>query len=285
MIEIDFIEELDRFNLALKKDSTEIQEGEQSSSSTGQGMIFEDHKKYQPGDDIRKIDWKAYARTDDVYVKRFEEEKSITVHILVDRSSSMDFGDPNKYDYAAKIGLALAYMASNTNDRFRYSVFSETITDISSARRNPNLGEMVDTLNQLRKTPESLVERCVSEYSAKIENKSVVVIISDFLTDVEEIKSAVSRLSGSDVVLVNTFDQQELDPDMEGDKILKDPESDSRLRTYISRKTRSDYKENIQEHTDEVEEIANMYGAEYILASTSDDVFDSFLKVWRAINE
>lgn len=285
MIEVDFIEELDRFNLALKKNSTEIQEGEQSSTSTGQGMIFEDHKKYQPGDDIRKIDWKAYARTDDIYVKRFEEEKSLTVHILVDRSSSMDFGDPNKYDYAGKIGLALAYMTSNTNDRFRYSVFSETVTDISSARRNPNLGEMVDTLNELRKTPESLIERCVNDYSAKIENKSVVVIISDFLTDVEEIESAVSRLSGSDVVLVNTFAEQELDPDLEGDKILTDPESDSRLRTYISRKTRSNYKENIREHTSQVEEIADKYGAEYILASTSEDVFDSFLKVWRAINQ
>ena len=285
MIEVDFIEELDRFNLALKKNSTEIQEGEQSSASTGQGMIFEDHKKYQPGDDIRKIDWKAYARTDDIYVKRFEEEKSLTVHILVDRSSSMDFGDPNKYDYAGKIGLALAYMTSNTNDRFRYSVFSETVTDISSARRNPNLGEMVDTLNELRKTTESLIERCMNDYSAKIENKSVVVIISDFLTDVEEIESAVSRLSGSDVVLVNTFAEQELDPDMEGDKILTDPESDSRLRTYISRKTRSNYKENIREHTSQVEEIADKYGAEYILASTSEDVFDSFLKVWRAINQ
>jgi uncharacterized protein (DUF58 family) len=285
MIEVDFIEELDRFNLALKKNSTEIQEGEQSSSSTGQGMIFEDHKKYQPGDDIRKIDWKAYARTDDIYVKRFEEEKSLTVHILVDRSSSMDFGDPNKYDYAGKIGLALAYMTSNTNDRFRYSVFSETVTDISSARRNPNLGEMVDTLNELRKTPESLIERCVNEYSAKIENKSVVVIISDFLTDIDEIESAVSRLSGSDVILVNTFDEKELDPDMEGDKILRDPESDSRLRTYISRKTRNNYRENIQEHMDQIEEVADKYGAEYILASTSDDVFDSFLKVWRAINQ
>ena len=104
MIEIDFIDELDRFNLALKKNSTEIREGEQSSSSTGQGMVFEDHKKYQPGDDIRRIDWKAYARTNEVYVKRFEQEKSLTAHILVDRSSSMEFGNPTKYDYAAKIG-------------------------------------------------------------------------------------------------------------------------------------------------------------------------------------
>lgn len=286
MIEIDFIDELDRFNLALKKNSTEIKEGEQSSSSTGHGIIFEDHKKYLPGDDIRRIDWKAYGRTDDLYVKRFEEEKSITVHILVDRSSSMDFGEKEeKYDYASKIGLALAYMVSNTNDRFRFSVFSETITDISSARRNPNIGAMVETLNGLRKTPESKVEKCITEYSAKIENKSVVVIISDFLTDLEEIESAVNRLKNSEVVLVNTFDIEEIDPSMEGDKILQDPESDQQMRTYISRKTRSDYRQKLEKHMQDIEEIAEKYGAEYILASTEEDVFESFLKVWRAINE
>lgn len=286
MIEIDFIDELDRFNLALQKNSTELQEGEQSSSSSGQGMVFEDHKKYMPGDDIRRIDWKAYARTDDLYIKRFEEEKSITVHILVDRSSSMDFGKKEKkYDYAAKIGLAIAYMTSNTNDRFRYSVFSETITDISAARRNPNIGAMVDTLNQLRKTPESKVEKCITEYSSRIKNKSVVVIISDFLTDLEQLESAISRLSGSQVILVNTLDIEEIDPTIEGDKILQDPESDSELRTYISRKTRNDYRTKLEKHMEGIQETAEKYGADYILASTGEDVFESFLKVWRAINE
>ncbi|PSH00104.1 MAG: DUF58 domain-containing protein [Nanohaloarchaea archaeon SW_4_43_9] len=286
MIEINFIDELDRFNLALKKNSTEIKEGEQSSSSTGQGIIFEEHKKYLPGDDIRRIDWKVYARTDNLYVKRFEEEKSITVHILIDRSSSMNFGKKEKkYDYASKIGLAMAYMVANTNDRFRFSVFSETITDISSARKNPDMGGMVETLNQLRKTPESKVEKCLTEYSSRIKNKSVVVIISDFLTELGDIESGLNRLENSDVILVNTLDIEEIDPSIEGDKILQDPESDSELRTYVSRKTRSNYKQQLEEHMQKIEEKAEKYGAEYILASTQEDVFESFLKVWGALNE
>ena len=285
MIEVDFVDLLDRFNLALKKNSTEIYEGEQESPRTGQGMIFEDHKKYIPGDDIRKMDWKAYARTDEFYIKRFEKENSLTLHILVDRSSSMDYGENNKFDYAAKLGLATAYMTSKTNDRFRFSVFSETITDISSARRNPNMGEMVDTLNSLRKTPESLIERCVTEYANRIENKSVVVIISDFLTDSEQVESALKRLKGSEVVLVNTLDSSEIEPDMHGDKILKDPESDDKIRTYLSKRTRNKYQEEIEEHTQEIEEIARKYGAHYLLVSTGDDFFDSFMEVWRAINQ
>jgi len=284
MIEADFIEELERFNLALKKHSTEIKEGEQSSSSTGNGMIFEDHKKYVPGDDIRKMDWKVYARTDELFVKRFENEKSITAHVLVDRSSSMDYGNTNKYDFASKLGLAMAYMVSNTNDRFRFSVFSETVTDISSARRSANMGDLIQTLNELRKTPESRVERCITEYSQRIENKSVVVIISDFLTDAEEIENALKRLKGSEVVLVNLLDSEEMDPEMHGDKILKDPESSSRLRTYLSNKTKEDYRSQLTEHTDELEEIADKYGANYILRSTEDEFFESFLDIWNAVN-
>ncbi len=284
MIEIDFIDQLDRFNLVLKKNSSEINEGQQKSNFSGQGMIFEDHKKYVPGDDIRKMDWKAYARTEQFYIKRFEQEKSLTLHILVDRSSSMDYGENNKYDYAAKLGLATAYMASNTNDRFRYSVFSETITDISSARRNPNLAAMVETLNNLRKTPDSLIEECITEYSKRIRNKSAVIIFSDFLTDLEQIESALKRLKDTETILVNTLAAQELDPDLQGDKILLDPESDSRIRTYLSKKTRKDYRKDLEEHTSNIEELTNRYNAKYVKISTEEEVFDSFLKVWRALN-
>ncbi len=285
MIEVDFLRELDRFNLALKKHSIEIQEGQQQSQKTGQGMIFEDHTKYVPGDDIRRVDWKAYARTGELFIKRFEEEKSITVHILVDRSSSMDYGDNNKYDYASKLGLAIAYMVANTNDRFRFSVFSETVTDISSARRNPNMGDMVDTLNALGKTPESRIGRCLTEYASRIQNKSVVVVISDFLTELDEIEAGLKSLQNTDAVLVNVLDSTELEPEMQGDAILKDPESDLQLRTYLSSQTKQKYRERLDEHTAGIEEMANRNGAGYLKLSTGQNFFESFLNVWRLLNE
>lgn len=286
VIQVDFLNQLDRFNLALKKQSTEIRQGEQTSASQGQGMIFEDHTTYTPGDDIRRVDWKAYARTGELFIKRFEEEKSVTVHILVDRSSSMDYGNENKYDYAGKLGLAIAYMVSNTNDRFRFSVFSETITDISSARRNANMAGLVDTLNELRKTPESRVERCMTEYSNRIRNKSVVIVISDFLVDIEEIESGLASMGNTDVILVNTLDATEIDPSsLEGDKILKDPESESKVRTYLSKKIKQHYRQKMEEHTSRIEEAAQRYGAEYVQASTGEEFFDSFMEVWNRMNQ
>ncbi len=285
MIEADFLNELERFQLALEKNSNEMKQGEQNSDFSGQGMIFKDHKEYVPGDDIRKIDWKAYARTREFFVKRFDEERSVTVHIILDRSSSMDFGEKNKYEFGAQIGLGLAYMTNRTNDRFRFSVFSETLTDLTSARRNGNLIQLVDTLNGMRKTPESKVEHCITQYSSRIKNKSIVVIISDFLTDLEQIESSLQALKGSQVILVNVFDEEELDPSFSGDTILEDPESDSTLRAYLSKGTKSSYKSKLKEHTEGIEELCEEYGANYQLASTNEDFFDSFIDIWKLVNQ
>jgi uncharacterized protein (DUF58 family) len=286
MIEADFLKQLDKFNLALKKHSTEIQEGEQKSPQQGQGMIFEDHTRYTPGDDIRKIDWKAYARTGEHYIKRFEEEKSLTVHILVDRSSSMDYGTKkdDKYEFASKLGLAAAYMVNNTNDRFRFSVFSETITDISSARRQANMAGLIDTLNDLRKTPESMVERCMTEYSTRIQNKSLVIVISDFLVEPEEVENGLSGMDATDVILFNTLDASEVEPDMEGDMILRDPESNASLRTYLSEKIKKQYKKELVDHTTKIEDAARKHGADYVQVNTGDDFFEAFMEVWRRMN-
>ena len=285
MIEPEFLNELQNFHLALKKNSSEMKQGEQSSSFSGQGMIFKDHKEYAPGDDIRKIDWKAYARTKDFFVKRYDEEKNFTIHILVDRSSSMDFGENNKYDYAAKLGLGLAYMTNRTNDRFRYSVFSETLTDLTSARRNGNMVNLLETLNELRKTPESKVEKCVTEYSSRIHNKSIVIVISDFLTDTDQIESSLRSLKNTEVVFVNVLDSEELDPSFSGDTILEDPESSSTLRAYLSRNVKSSYKSRLEEHVEEINELCEENKADYVLASTGHDFFDSFIDVWECVNQ
>ncbi|MFB6180696.1 MAG: DUF58 domain-containing protein [Candidatus Nanohalobium sp.] len=284
MIELDFLEQLKTFHTALKKNSTEIKEGEQKSQRTGQGMIFKDHKQYVPGDDIRKIDWKAYARTNDFYIKRFEEEKNVTVHILLDRSSSMDYGKNNKYEYAAKLAIGAAYMTSKTNDRFRFSVFSETLTDLTAARRHGDLASLVDSLNHLRKTPESRIERCITDYSSRIENKSVVIILSDFLTDTENVETALESLQHTDAVLVNVLDSTELEPEVKGDAILKDPESSSKLRTYLSPRTKEKYRDKLEGHTEKIRESALRNGAEFIQIPTDQDFFSSFTQMWSLIN-
>ena len=91
MISDDFLDQLNRFNLVVQKRVTSNYVGTRESVAMGHGLTFEDHQQYTPGDDYRRIDWKVYGRTDKLHVRRFEEERSLTVHILTDASASMKF--------------------------------------------------------------------------------------------------------------------------------------------------------------------------------------------------
>ncbi|MBY6287289.1 DUF58 domain-containing protein [Nanohaloarchaea archaeon H12] len=285
MIDLKFLNELEQFQKALKKNASQMNQGEQKSNRSGQGMIFKDHKEYIPGDSVKKIDWKAYARTKDYFIKRFEEERRLNIHILVDRSSSMDYGSPKKYEFAAKLGLGVAKMSLNTNDRYNFSVFSETLTNLSSGRRGKDVTQLVEILNDLKHTPESRIEDSITEYSQRIENESAVVIISDFLSDSEDIASGLTSLKHTKPVVVNVLDEKELNPDLSGNKILKDPESSSRLRTFFSRKTKKKYRSRLDNHIDNLEEVSRKNGAGFIQVSTSEDILETLLKIWQKLNQ
>ncbi|MFB6080685.1 MAG: DUF58 domain-containing protein, partial [Haloferacaceae archaeon] len=91
-IQPDFLDELDRFDTSMDRPTTEVRRGEQRSPSVGEGLTFSDYRRYAPGDDTRLIDWHLYARTEEYFVKQFEEERNLTVHVLLDASASMDYG-------------------------------------------------------------------------------------------------------------------------------------------------------------------------------------------------
>src|SRR3989344_3480830 len=120
MISPDFLPALKRFNLIIRKRVTSSFIGSRRSNSGGRGVSLRDHRAYSEGDDFRLIDWKVYARTDHMYIKRFEEERNLTVHVMMDRSESMNYGDSiSKFDYAAMIGVGFSYLALRENEKFR----------------------------------------------------------------------------------------------------------------------------------------------------------------------
>ena len=109
MIRTDFLKQLDKFHLVIKKKITSSFVGERRAQVTGSGLIFSDYANYSQGDDFKHIDWKAYAKTEKLYVKRYEEDRNLTVHTVLDFSGSMDFGTKiKKYEYASMIALGFS---------------------------------------------------------------------------------------------------------------------------------------------------------------------------------
>ncbi|MFP4187939.1 MAG: DUF58 domain-containing protein, partial [Halobacteriales archaeon] len=258
-------------------------QGEQETSETGEGLIFADHRNYVPGDDTRLIDWNLYARTEDHYIKRYEEERNLTTHVLLDASGSMDYGEgeANKFDYAAKIGLGYAYLTAAENNDFRFSVFTDRFDRIDSGKSNA--GEVLSLINTLNETePEGRAEfgRALEEYAKTIGSRSLVLVVSDFIGDLEGIEEGIDALADHHLRLVCTLSPDELELPATGDTILEGIETETNIRTYVGNRTKQQYEDRLDDHLSAVEEHAESRGADYVLLDTGDDFFDSFSRAW-----
>lgn len=283
MIQPDFLDELRHFDASLKRKVSSIFQGEQKSAEIGEGLVFSDYRNYTPGDDTRLIDWKLYARTEKLYVKRFEEERNLTVHVLLDASRSMDFGEEkqNKFEYGAKIGLGFAYLATTENNPFRFSVFNDTFERLDKG--NSNRGEilrLIDLINDTEPEGEADFRRSLEEYASTIKSRSLVLVVSDFLEDPRGIDEGLEALAENDLTLARVVAPDEIDIPARGDTIFEALESPTSLRTYFSNRVKQKYKDKLNDHISQVEEVSQDLGARHVLVNTGDDFFDSFAKAW-----
>jgi uncharacterized protein (DUF58 family) len=286
MIAPDFLDELSRLRASLKRPSRERLQGEQESPHVGEGLTFSDYRRYTPGDDTRLIDWHLYARTEEYFVKQFEEERNLTVHVLVDASASMDFGEgeAHKFEFAAKLGLGVAYVAVEENNDFRVSVFRDRPDRLDTGRSNRGeLLRLVDLFNETTPSGESDFETTCEEYAARIGSKALVVVVSDFLADPDEIESGLAALGRNDAMAVQVLTEDELRPEATGDTVFVEQERDERVRTYFGGSAVETYRDRLQGHVDEVAARCHDLQATHTLVSTDWDFFDAFTDVWSAV--
>lgn len=282
MIDISFLKELDRFNLVLKKRVLSRYQGERQSHAEGQGLVFADYKDYVPGDDFRAIDWKVYARTNKFFVKQFEEERNMLVHIVVDASASMDFGRKiSKFEYASMIGLGFAYMALRNNEKFNFSTFAESLNYLRARKGLNQLLSILHVLEKLKIKGKTELRKAFDEYKRYIRSKSFIVIISDFLYDIEEIKSILSRFTKHEVIVIQVLDPEERRLALYGDVLLEDSEIHTKLRTFISNRLMRDYKNKIEHHIHAIKDVCERMGHDFISITTDRPIFETFYATLR----
>ena len=280
MISTDFLDQLDRFHLVVKKRVTSTYTGPRKSIAAGRGLTFKDHRIYSPGEDIRLIDWKVFARTDNLYIKTFEEERNLTAHIIMDASASMGFGKPiSKFDYAAMLGVGFAYLAMKENEKFQFSTFSEDIEVFQPRRGMSQLASMVFHLNNSKTQGYSKLMDAMVQYKKVIGGRSLLVLVSDFLIDAEEVIEALYTLGDHEIKIIQVLDPIEKDLKYSGDFKLIDSESKSMLRTYISPRLRVEYQQMLDNHSVRIEEVCNRLGIRFHQITTDTPIFDAFYKV------
>ncbi|MBN1503360.1 DUF58 domain-containing protein [Candidatus Woesearchaeota archaeon] len=281
MINLDFLSQLKRFGLIVNKRVTSSFAGTKKSTHLGRGLIVNDFRQYVPGDDYRAIDWRIYARTDNFYVKRYEEEKALTVHVIIDVSKSMTFGTKKykKFEYAAMLGLGFAYLAARENNNFFMSTMSK---DIVTFRAKRGMSQVVGFLHHLNKVKcEGIIEfeELMRHYKKNITSRSMIVVISDFLFNIEEIKNVFPLFKNHELKIIQILDRSETNFELRGSVILKDSETEKEIETYISEAKRQEYREKLYEHILMIEQEARAVGGKFFLLSTEQPLFDSFYKI------
>ncbi|MFH1134288.1 MAG: DUF58 domain-containing protein [Nanoarchaeota archaeon] len=280
MIDVSFLHQLDRFNLIIRKRVTSSFSGPRESRSFGRGLVFQDYRMYTPGDDFRSIDWKVYARTDSYFIRRYEEERNLTVQVLVDASASMNFGSPEKkFNYAAMVGIGFAYMALKNNERFVLSTFADKLSLYRPSKGVGKLVNVIHYLNSLKVAGKSNFGECMVTLKKAIKTKSLVIIISDFLFDPKQLEEALLRFKHSELYVVQVLDPQERNLEVHGDLILHDAETNDVLRTFISGRIRDKYRNLLADHVASIKKFSESMGAHFVCVYTDTPVFETFYKI------
>jgi uncharacterized protein (DUF58 family) len=276
-IDLSFLRQLDKFDLVLKKRVISHYAGSRQSKNYGTGIVFYDYKDYVPGDDYRAIDWKVYARTNDFYVRRYEEERNMRIHAVIDASASMHFGTKvTKFEYASMMAIGFSYMALRNNESFEVSTFAEDLEVYKAKKGMSKLMSTVDTLNKVVPKGHSKFKESLEKYKAAIKTKSIVVMISDFLFDPEELKNTLFRYKRSEVIVIQVLDPSERELALQGEILLTDSETGSKIKTFISNRLIENYSERLLEHIYALKKICDTFNVKFLSVSTETPVFDAF---------
>ena len=190
--------------------------GRHSSPHRGSSVEFAEYRKYVPGDDLRRLDWRAFGRTDRYYVKEFEADTNLRCCVIVDTSGSMGFsskGHPTKIQYARSLAGSTAYLASQQGDAVGISLAAGSIVQNIPPRRSPaHLKVVLDTLEQAKTAGETELPRILHELAETVRQRALVVVISDFFMDPLEWKSCFEhlRFRKHDVAAFHLLDPQEI---------------------------------------------------------------------------
>ncbi|MBN1807676.1 MAG: DUF58 domain-containing protein [Planctomycetes bacterium] len=249
--------------------------GLHKSPYLGFSTEFAEHREYAPGDNLRYLDWKVVGRTDRNYIKVFEEETNVRCYILLDVSGSMGYKGSRsdgltKLEYSCYLAGALAYLMIRQRDPVGLVAFTHKVEHYMAPRSSAqHLGLILDQLEEVRTGGGTGVGATFHELAERMKKRSLVVVLSDLIDDVETVHSAVHhfRHRKHEVVLFHVLDPDELDLPFGGLVDFIDMESGDRIQVDPAA-VRGAYRETIDRFTKNLRRSADEAGAVYVPAVT-----------------
>jgi uncharacterized protein (DUF58 family) len=238
----------------------------------GASIDFAEHRGYVAGDDIRRVDWRLFARTDKFFVKQYEADTNANFSLIVDVSKSMSFGSKgvSKLEYASYLGACLAYLAHKQRDRVGIITFdSEVVSYVPPSAKHFNV--LLHTLDRAQPGRRGELTGPLTNMAEHFKRRSMLVLISDFYEDPSAVLEAVKPLHfvGNDLIVFHVLDPAEIDFGFEDASSFEDLESGEQV-PVVPQSLAQEYRKLIKQHTETLAAKFSEHRIDYTLANTAE---------------
>ena len=282
----ELLKKVRKIEIKTKRLSDHIFGGEYQSTFKGRGMAFSEVRQYQFGDDVRAIDWNVTARYNDTFIKVFEEERELTMMLIIDISGSNFFGSDSlfKNEYVTELAATLAFSATKNNDKVGLILFSDNVELYIPPKKGKShvlriIRELLEFKSESKKTDINIPLKFVSNI---LKNRSIAFIISDFIS--KDYSNSLKIFSSKhDVTGIRIYDKTEEKIPNLGVIDITDNESDTKLTVNTgSKNVRKKYSEYYNSKRNEFIDFFKKSGSGIIECNTQDDYQKKLLKYFKS---
>ena len=284
-LESNVLQRLDNLTLLARRPMASGRPGRRRSPLAGSSMEFADYRRYAPGDDFRRIDWRAYARLERLFLRVFEAEENLTVTILIDCSDSMYHGTPSKASLATALAAAMAYIALKCEDRVMVGALTDRLAAHCRAGSGTHaLWPLGEFLSRLPHSGPTDLNRALHDLGRIVTSPGLTIIISDFLAPggYQTGIRAVRQLR-QEVALLHILAPDELEPDVQGDWRLRDSEGVGTIDVSASPGVLHAYRQRLALFTQDLASFAHAHAMTYSLIPSDTAILDVVQRLLRQI--
>jgi uncharacterized protein (DUF58 family) len=281
----EFLTRLERLALASKRTFRGRVKGERKSPHRGSSVEFVDYRPYGVGDDLRYVDWNVFGRLDRLYLKLFVDEEDLCLHLLMDASSSMGYGEPTKLHYATRLAAALGFVALVNHERVGVGIVRDRVTEgWSPARGRRQVLPLLGFLGKLRPGGETSLNVGLGSYATRCQEPGLAVLISDLL-DPGGCEAGLRALQERrfDVHVVHLLAPEEINPSFAGDLRLRDVETGEVRELTLDREALRTYQRRVGQFLDAAEAFCRSREISYHRVTTDVPVEEFVLRQLKGL--
>jgi uncharacterized protein (DUF58 family) len=281
LLDPTFTRELEALRRQLRLRARSGSGGERVASRRGSSAEFLEHRPYAPGDDLRRMDWLAFARTGEPVQKLFRAEEDVVVRLVVDASASLDVGEPPKFHVAKRVAAAIGYMALASSERAQVLAASDGLVRVREPVRGRGaLATLLRELESIAPARGTNLSKAVDGVVLRSPRPGMLVVVSDFL-DAGPFEAALGRAAsaGHDLALVQVLSPEELDPPWEGDLALEDAETGEVVDVTVDARAIEAYLSRLGGLVSILRTTAKRHRAAYVRLSTRDPLLEAVRRV------